>query len=175
MPEDAASGISLEKGEMVNPETGRMTEYLEGWADVEPRAVLSGGGEEVEGFEREVEGRGVFVDGRKEVGESAGEEAGRLSIVLRHENLSRNSRGMVVRVGHICQGVLRVGEEFGLERWTWGVEDQNAGWRRDYKIGTLPLPCDVLNILGETIGADTKMRYGKGEDLVWECLEAERF
>lgn len=175
MPEDPASGISLEKGEMVKPETGRMTEYLEGWADVEPRAVLRAGEGEVEGFLREMQGRGVFVDGRKEVGESAGGDVGRLSIVLRHENLSRNSRGMVVRVGHICQGVLRIGEDFALERWTWVNEGQHAGWRRDYKLGTLPMPCNVLNVLGETMGSDSKVRYGKGEDLVWSCLEVERF
>lgn len=160
---------------MVNPETGRMTEYLEGWADVEPRAVLPGGEGEVEGFEREMEGRGVFVDGRKEVGESAGKEACRLSIVLRHENLRTNSRGMAVRVGHICQGVLRIGEEFGLERWTWVNEGQNAGWRRECKLGSLPMPCDVLNILGETVGSETQVWYGEGEDLVWHCMEAERF
>lgn len=175
MPEDPASGISLEKGEMVNPETGRMTEYLEGWADVEPLATLPAGGEDVEGFLREMERRGGFVDGRKVVDGSAGKKAGRLSIVLRHENLSRNSRGMVVRVGHICQGVLRVGEDFALERWTWVNEGQHAGWRRDCKLGTLPMPCDVLNILGETMGLDTKVRYGTGEDLAWECLEVERF
>lgn len=174
LPEDPSSGLSLEKGEMANPDTGVLTGYVEGWRDVAPLATPFVGEEKVREFLGGLKERGVVVDG---LGLGGGEDggfedrAGRLSLVMRHENVSKGSRGMVVRVGHVCQGVLRVGEEFGLERWVW----EEDGWRREFGVGKLCLPCDVLNLLGERVGLHTEVRYGEGEDLVWKCLEAEGF
>ena len=40
-------------------------------------------------------------------------------VVLRAEDLSRATKGMVVRVGQYCQGLLMRGEHVGCERWEW--------------------------------------------------------
>lgn len=96
----------------------------------------------------------------------------RVSVVLRHENVAKRSRGIAVRVGHLCQGVVRVGDEFALERWEWKSE---SGWRRSCVYGSLSMPCDAMNILGDTMRKGTTVTYGDGVDLDWKCIEAERF
>jgi hypothetical protein len=168
MPEDD-EGLALEKGEMVNPATGRLTEYVEGWRDGEIGVVLAPGREIVEGFYEELRGRGVSVDGVRDL--LATEAESRLSIVLQHEDVARRSRGMVIRLGHLCQGVMRVGEDFAYERWEWSQED---GWQQTSVSGKLSMPCDVLTILAERITIDTTIKYGNEDDLTWQCVEVER-
>lgn len=170
LPEDA-SGLALEKGEMVNPATGRMTEYVEGWRDAEILEVPAPGEEIVKSFFEKLQGRRVHVDGVQSV---ASEQSSlpRLSLILQHEDVAQGSRGMVVRLGHMCQGVMRVGDEFAYERWEWSRE---SGWRKTSTSGNLSMPCDVLTILGETVCTDTRVRYEGENDLTWQCVEAERF
>ena len=43
----------------------------------------------------------------------------RTSIVLCYENPSLQARGMVIRVGDRCQGILRIGDHVTVERWQW--------------------------------------------------------
>lgn len=48
-----------------------------------------------------------------------GGEAHFISAVLRLQDDERNARGMVVRVGGWCQGLLKIGNDVTLERWKW--------------------------------------------------------
>lgn len=179
LPEDS-EGLALEKGSMVNPITGRMTEYVEAWRDVDVGVVPSIGEEVIKEFSEKLRERGVVVDGGKSRagGENSGlmggegSAASRLSLVMQHEDVSRSSRGMVVRLGHLCQGVARMGDEFALDRWEWTAE---AGWRKTRSSGNLDMPCDVLNMLGDLVDTDSTVRYGDDEAMVWRCIEAEKF
>jgi hypothetical protein len=168
LPEDA-EGLALEKGAMVNPATGRVTEYVEGWQDVEIRAVTPPGGEIIKSFCEQLHDRGVGVDGLRTVSNAG---SGKLSLVLQHENVERRARGMVVRLGQICQGVMRVGDEFAYERWEWTSE---TGWCKTRFSSDLDMPCDVLTILGELMCTDTTVTYGHADNQTWNCVEAEQF
>lgn len=70
--------------------------------------------------------------------ESEGEAA---CAVLRTFNDEDRVRGMVVRVGHICQGILRVGDAVTVERWEWNRE---SGWTLLARFGDGKLPVQAL-------------------------------
>lgn len=171
LPEDS-EGLALEKGSMVNPATGRMTEYVEAWRDVDVEVLppLDEDGTR-ECLERLRE-RGVAVEVGKSGARGERSAASRLCLVMQHENVARKSRGMVVRLGNVCQGVARIGDDFALERWKWTTE---TGWRKTRSSGDLDMPCDVLSMLGHAIDTDTTVRFGDGDDMTWRCVEAERF
>ena len=176
LPEDD-SGLALEKGEMVNPATGRLTEYVEGWRDVNIGVVPKPGEGVVRKFCEELRERGVTVDGLRAGsvgggGRRATEASSRLSVVLQHEDAARRSRAVAIRLGHMCQGVMRVGDDFAHERWEWS---QGDGWRQTSVSGKLSMPCDILTILAEQISTDSTIRYGNEDDPKWQCVEAERF
>jgi hypothetical protein len=186
LPEDPETGIALEKGAMVNPATGVETAYVEGWRETEVRHVPEAARDVLEGFERDLERRGVrFGEGdpeRKDVvrrdGDSLLAEEGSLSArevlvccVLQYEDAARRSRGMVVRVGQFCQGVLRVGDEFAAERWEWTPQ---AGWQKVFATGGLNMPCDVACYLAvRKLRVGSEVVYGPGE--TWQCVEEEQW
>ena len=128
------SGSTLETGSMVNPDTGLMTEYEECWIDVDPLATNSGG-----------EGKPVCT-------------------VLQLHDDDHEARGLVVRVGQYCQGILRVGESMSLERWEWEFHE---GWKRLVRIGDLFVPCGVM-LEGESLKLGGELRYG---EFLWEVVE----
>lgn len=93
-----------------------------------------------------------------------------VSVVLQLQDDARRVRGMVVRVGGWCQGLLKIGEEITLERWMWvseetgkvaGVGTTGGGreeaavvdvssskrhpgdWKRVVRLGIRFLPCAV--------------------------------
>jgi hypothetical protein len=51
--------------------------------------------------------------------EKTGLDGKRASVVLQLQDDARKARGMVVRVGGCCQGLLKIKEEITLERWKW--------------------------------------------------------
>ncbi|KAM0714449.1 hypothetical protein Q7P37_010236 [Cladosporium fusiforme] len=172
LPEDTTTGISLEKGDMVNPDTGHLTEYIEGWRDVKPRPVISMPEMHLEMFIAMIGTTGQVIQGL----ESAERSAGSVSAVLRHEDASKGSRGMIVRVGNLCQGVLRMGEKFGYERWIdEGENPAEPSWKPQFLVGELAIPCCLVNTIGERMGTNTKLKFGEKEGIWWECIEAERF
>ena len=152
---------TLERGSMINPETGKLTEYEECWRDVGAVAVGHG------------------HDGDR------GAETLRVCAVLELQDDANQARGMVVRVGQYCQGVVRVGEHFTLERWGWkgaeraegsAVQRQEDGeqvgeWKRLARIGDWWLPCGaaieerLLKLRGEV----------KHHDMVWKVIELSHF
>ena len=138
---------SLEKGRMVNPDTGRMTEYEEIWRDVDAVGIPEDVGDEGAGAEDEW----------------------KVSAVLILDEPEQRARGMVIRIGQYCQGVLRVKGEFSLERWEWVGEEK--GWERKVKMGSLFLPCGpAMDVLGMGVGSQVK--HG---DFRWEVVELDYF
>lgn len=127
---------TLERGRMVNPANGQMTDYEECWVDVQPLATmkLSGGSVEV--------------------------------AVLVMQDDEHHEKGMVVRVGHLCQGVVRGGETFALERWAW---EEGSGWRRVVRMGDLWMPCGVAMDRDKLV-LGGKVSYGEQK---WTVMELE--
>ena len=103
-------------------------------------------------------------------------------IVLKLDDTTAKARGVVVRVGRFCQGILRAGDQWIVERWEFrdgeegnkgGVEDMDGGsvaggngnWKRTVRVGDMFLPCAVtfrpeIVLLGGTIthkGAEWKV------------------
>lgn len=78
-------------------------------------------------------------------------------------------QGMVVRVGQFVQGVVRVGEFFALERWSWQA-GEGEGWRLDARVGDLWLPCAVC--MEGMLDVGGKVEFGHHE---WEVVEKELF
>jgi hypothetical protein len=186
LPEDPETGIALEKGSMVNPGTGVETAYVEGWRETEVKHVPEPSRDILEAFERDLERRGVrFVEGdaeRKVVVRGGGNsllEEGSLSARevltccdLQHEDAARRSRGMVVRVGQFCQGVLRIGDEFAAERWECTPQ---GGWQKVFASGSnLNMPCDVACHLAiRKLRVGSEVVYGPGE--TWQCVEEDQW
>ena len=126
-------GKILEKGRMVNPETGKLTDYEEVWEDLKVERV--------------------------------GSEA--QCIVLQVHDEERGVRGLVVRVGQFCQGIIRVGSEVSVERWAWGVKDH---WKRTVRMGKTGLPCgEAMEPARLKLG--DKINCGEHEWTVIELLE----
>jgi len=101
-------------------------------------------------------------------------------VLLLHDEEHR-VKGMVVRVGQFCQGVVKVGERFALERWEWkGREmvregdDSRAragGWKRAVRVGDWWLPC------GAALREDLLKEGGevKHQDMAWKVVELSHF
>ncbi|KAI5926453.1 hypothetical protein F4810DRAFT_539528 [Camillea tinctor] len=122
----AEGGRALETGRMVNPATGRETDYEEVWVDEDPQ--------------------------------------GSRCVVLELKNDERSERGMVVCLGGYCQGVVRKGEAFALERWQ---RVEGDGWKRVAYIGVLGLPCgEAMKGTGLVVGGTVEC-----EGRVWNVVE----
>jgi hypothetical protein len=71
----------------------------------------------------------------------------KVAVVLRTENIAAGIRGLVVRLGQYCQGILMKGKDVSVERWEFvehvdGDESVVGGeWTRTVKLGDLFLPC----------------------------------
>ena len=93
-----------------------------------------------------------------------GQETEHLSIMLKTENKDLNARGMILRVGNWCQGILKVGEDTTVERWQWSPQD---GWERLAKLGQKSLVCPATFDRGS-------LQMGKvikDHDLDWQVFE----
>ncbi|KAL8373933.1 hypothetical protein RB599_000906 [Gaeumannomyces hyphopodioides] len=140
-PQGEGANETLERGRMVNPATGVEADYEELWADEAPTAIPSPSG-------------------------GGGGTGGPRCVVLRMEDAGRGARGMVVLLGRHCQGLIRIGEELGAERWQW---KEDEGWRAAARIGTIPVPCEqTLGCLSDLLEVGKELRDG---DNVWEVVE----
>lgn len=92
----------------------------------------------------------------------------RSCIVLVLEDESRTARGMVVRVGQFCQGLLRVGDAVSLERWVWARE---GGWKRMVRMGDWWVPCGAV-LEGQRSAVGGEVRHG---EFVWKVVEWSEF
>jgi len=84
------------------------------------------------------------------------------------------ARGVVVRLGKWCQGVVKVGGgDVTCERWEWeGGEEEADGWKRVARIGDLMVPCGVA-FRHEVLGVGGRIKYGVFEWVVEEVWEWE--
>ncbi|KAK0666787.1 hypothetical protein QBC41DRAFT_280178 [Cercophora samala] len=108
--------LTLEKGRMVNPDSGRVEGYEEMW---EGKGV-----EGVEGVECL-----VLVYDAEAQGDDDDDWMGGGGAEGRGEGVRR---GMVVRLGGYVQGFLREGEDVRVERWVW----EGGKWERRIRIGS---------------------------------------
>ena len=78
------------------------------------------------------------VGGRKE----------KVAIMMRMEDVDKQARGMVIRVGQYIQGMAMQGDMCVVERWEYIVkedrDDADGMWTRTVKIGEQSLPCAAL-------------------------------
>ncbi|PSN60440.1 hypothetical protein BS50DRAFT_535969 [Corynespora cassiicola Philippines] len=85
--------------------------------------------------------------------------------VLRFQGQGEGERGSVVRLGKLCQGLLREGDEIRAERWEWEV---GRGWKRTKRIGNgAKLPCNL--ILGPQTLAEGQVFDHEGNK--WTVME----
>ncbi|KAM3421565.1 hypothetical protein BST61_g1952 [Cercospora zeina] len=140
-------GRCLESGEMADSVTGKLVSYEEMWRDVEASVC----GEKDGGVKCLVLQMECETGGEKE----------------------EKARGMVIRLGQFCQGVVRVGEAFALERWVWeeeAAEKGGRGWRRQVRMGDLFLPCGPAMEHFDRLKVGGKITYGGAE---WQVMELE--
>ncbi|CAK4030470.1 Hypothetical predicted protein [Lecanosticta acicola] len=100
---------------------------------------------------------------------TAEQDQGIWNAVLVLDEPEKMRRGMVIRVGQVCQGILREGARFTVEQWTWAVE---GGWKRLTRMGDDFLPCGMAmdpERLGKTV--TFKHPEGPDKDHVWEVKE----
>ena len=79
--------------------------------------------------------------------EKVGSEPTRTCVVLRMEDIAKGSKGMVIRVGSWCQGILKQHDALTAERWQWTADydpSDTHKWRRTVRLGNGELPCDAL-------------------------------
>ncbi|KAI1265225.1 hypothetical protein F5Y18DRAFT_62805 [Xylariaceae sp. FL1019] len=80
---------TLESGRMVNPSTGKLTDYEELWSDEEIKGIPDSSRLTARCVVYELNGKG------------------------------REEGGMVVFLGRYCQGIVRIGDRVAAERWKW--------------------------------------------------------
>ncbi|KAL8969923.1 MAG: hypothetical protein Q9197_004085 [Variospora fuerteventurae] len=136
-------GDVLEKGTMLNPETGMEDSYEELWTDLPLTPGSSSG-------------------------------PARTCVVLRVEDVETGMRGMVVRVGRWCQGILKKDGAVSLERWQWveGKENSPDGqWDVTVRVGADELPCaHILDVEKSVEG--TKIHCGA---FSWDVVEVSKW
>ena len=92
-------------------------------------------------------------------------------MVMRGESEALSIRGLIVRVGGWCQGMIKINDDTTIERWRWTDGDGGilSGWEQIVRIGSGSLPCRVLwekedmNVGDETLSGGVK----------WEVVEKE--
>lgn len=89
-------------------------------------------------------------------------EETRVSIVLKTENSEKKARGLVVRAGSWCQGILKIGDKLTVERW----QCIDSEWNRIARIGDGVLPCDST-FIDQSLEGDLV----KSGDLHWTVVE----
>ncbi|KAK3940329.1 hypothetical protein QBC46DRAFT_354316 [Diplogelasinospora grovesii] len=140
-------GTTLEKGRMVNPATGLEADYEELWVSIPPSRKL------LHDWDRPNNNEG---------------ELAIVVIVLQLHNDPLEKRGMVVRVGDYCQGLLRKGDNITAERWVFEIHGEPSIVE---KVGEGLLPCALAMDAGEKMFKGQQVTIG---DDVWNVVEVAR-
>ena len=121
--------------------------------------------------------------------EAAGRKGNKQCVVLKAEG--EGGKGLVVKIGGWCQGILRGKGGLTVERWEskpkvegeakGGVEEETRtrnDWVRTFKAGKGVLPCgDVCAHTDGKLGLNHKKVYGEGDyadykdGLEWKVVE----
>ncbi len=89
-----------------------------------------------------------------------GKKHNRSSLVMRADEPGRNIKGLAIKIGGWCEGILKVGDALTIERWegkatdcasdvasTEGSKEEERtrnDWTRTFRIGKDTLPCKIL-------------------------------
>lgn len=154
------SDRTLERGSSVDAETGKVTHYEECWTDVAVIPIAAGVA-------------AAATDGGPEAGQGSQkgtEGPKKWSIVLALEDEQHGVKGMIVRVGQFCQGIIKARGEVSVERWAWSKDDKDGEgqWQRTVKLGRMFLPC-ALTFEPRKVEEGSVVKYG---DYVWTVREA---
>ena len=142
------------KSDNPGPDEGDM--YLQGNGDLLERGTQK---HPVTGEETEYEELWHDLDV-----EGFGKKHNRNTLVMKAEDSSRNLRGMVIKVGGWCQGIMKKGDALTVERWQYrpgslSEEDQKSwAWNRvgepedrtrnewllNFRAGQGVLPCKAI-------------------------------
>lgn len=143
---EVGEGLCLEHGHAFHPHLGRVAGHEELWRDV-PVASTS-------------------------ASEKMDEEGRKVCVLLRCEDKEQGVRGVLIRVGRYCQGILQQGEATTTERWEFDAEDKldvqdEKKWKRTARTGDALLPCAVT-FRTEIVQLSGRVRYGGLEWVVEE-------
>jgi Protein HRI1 len=172
-------GTTREDGEMINPDTGKLTVYQETWGDVTAAE-----------FAPRWES-GALASHQSLPGTTGHKRKSGRYIVASTE--TKTAKGMIVWVGQVCQGVLKYTNESGqvkvvAERWEHPVSpvstsdqiERTGEWVRVFREGDGVLPCGWL--LQEahdwSVGANlSNPSLGEGDDFAgaesWTVVETD--
>ncbi|WPG99843.1 Hypothetical protein R9X50_00266300 [Acrodontium crateriforme] len=153
---DEGGELALEKGRMVNPATGLMADYEELWKELAPQLVQLTEGE---------------IENGPLTSNALTNDRQHACVVLLLEDDESQTRGMVIRVGNFCQGILRTGPHITVERWEW---KKDAGWRRNMRAGDFWLPCGVV-MADANSGRLVEGGEVTDKENVWKCIEFSWF
>ncbi|KAF2139313.1 uncharacterized protein K452DRAFT_254599 [Aplosporella prunicola CBS 121167] len=145
--------VTLEKGKMKHPDTGVHTEYEELWKSITPLPA----------------------------GKDSGKLGLRHCIVATLDAPEKKARGIVIRVGHLCQGLMMVDDRIDVERWVYDSRAEHEvnpptvpedvhpieGWTRIAKLGSGFLPCSWTFDAQQLLEADT-LAHG---EMIWQIKE----
>ncbi|KAF2133444.1 hypothetical protein P153DRAFT_332231 [Dothidotthia symphoricarpi CBS 119687] len=100
----------------------------------------------------------------------------KICVVLRCHADAAGVRGVIVRVGQFCQGIVMKGEQVTAERWEFDFEgegkEETGNWKRIGKVGDLFLPCAVA-FRPEILKQGGRVKYWDFEwvvEDVWEWM-----
>ena len=122
-----------------------------------------------------------------------GKKHNRSSLVLRAEQPESDVRGMAIKIGGWCQGILKTGDALTIERWEWkssGGPDNdetsieggkqaartNNGWVRTFRYGEGSLPCEEMcdrtsGRFGLHAIIKRQLDAGSESELDWKVIE----
>lgn len=105
---------------------------------------------------------------------STNEAGTKLCVVLRCQAEHAGVRGLVVRVGQYCQGLIMERDRTTAERWEWNGEHpgktEKEKWQRSMRVGDLFLPCSAA-FRAEILGLGAVIKFHEYEWVVEELWE----
>ena len=118
--------------------------------------------------------------------EAFGKKDNRSSLVIRADDPERNAKGMAIKIGGWCEGILKIENDLTVERWEWRQTDGTSdvafteaskgdgrtpnGWVRTFRIGKSTLPCnDMCSRTFGKFGLNTVLK--STTDIEWKVAE----
>ena len=124
--------------------------------------------------------------------EAFGKKHNRSSLVMRVDQPERNLRGMAIKIGGWCEGMLKAEDWLTVERWEWKPTNgdsnlaSNEGskedgrthndWVRTFKVGKSALPCkDMCSRTEGRFGLNAALKCSTDDDwkndIEWKVVE----
>lgn len=155
--------IPVDEGDMYSVGDGRVLEFGHAWN----RAI---------GYDQAYEELWDDIDIRPTYPSTSN-----VCVVMRLENPKAVARGVIIRLGQFCQGILRQGSQWVVERWEFVEEMEGEGtneekivggnWQRTVKVGDMFLPCAVAFQTDVVPAVGMKVKVDGGEWFVEESTQ----